>query len=1041
MRRERPSQVTSQGGLAEYFVAHRGVGWLAVAAVLCWGVLAYRSLPQQEDPTFPRHDGLVVTVFPGASPQQVEQLVTDRVEAALTEHEAVGEIRSQSRYGVSVVYVLLRSHRQSRIVQSWDEVRAKLRDLVLPEGCLAPRLDTEFQATATLLLSVTSAERGYQELGRVAEQLKTRLQKVPSVGRIRLFGDIPERVELRFSSTTLLQSQLSLEPVIQALAGRNAMVPAGVFRDAEHDLAVQVSGEFQNEQDIGDAVLAQRPDGTVLRVRDVFDLWRGIEDPAPYSAETLHRKDDGSMAVEQSVLLAIEMKQGEVIGEFSRAVSAAVREVPWPPGVAVTTVSDQPAATASRLRQLVRCLVEGILMVLLGCLLLTDWRTALVVAAAIPLTLALTVGGMALLGIPLHQISIAALIIALGLLVDDPVVAADGINRELAAGQQRSVASWRGPYRLRRPILYGTLINIAAFLPLALLPGDMGAFIIALPLVITLALAASRVVSMTFIPLLSYYLLRGQRGLEAGSEQRSCLLLKPLNTTLLALLHLYKGSLHTALRHPTWTLALAYAVLVASAGFIPHFGQQFFPPAERSQCLIDIQLPQGASIRQTHLVCDRIAEVLRLEDSIDSAVLFRGGTAPNFYYNVLPREPAPNVGQVLINTLNAADVPALVVKLRAELDRRITNATCVVRQLDQGPAMEAPIMIRLTGPDLSLLREQADFVARALRDSGGYKVRDDLGRPVSLLQVDIDQGTAGALGLSSATVSRSLLSTLTGFKITDLRESGHLVPVILRMRPTECDELDEINQLPLLGLAGRTPKLGEVAKACVQSDYAAISHSGGRRAVTLIADAGIGDLASRVLKGARKTIDDLKRPPGYRLEYAGEARELEQSRMEMGHVLKISLALIAAVMVIQFQSVAKSIVVMVTVPLGLAGAFAGLAVTGASFGFMALLGLVSLAGVIVSHIIVLSDFIEVARGEGMGLEQALLQAGLVRLRPVLATVLATVFGLVPLALQGGELWRPLTAVHIFGLLWGTVLTLVVLPVWYCLFAGRLRWIT
>jgi len=385
-------------------------------------------------------------------------------------------------------------------------------------------------------------------------------------------------------------------------------------------------------------------------------------------------------------------------------------------------------------------------------------------------------------------------------------------------------------------------------------------------------------------------------------------------------------------------------------------------------------------------------------------------------------------------------VPGLVVKLRAEIDREISNASCIVRQLDQGPALEAPIMIRLTGDDLEWLRQEADTVSQALRDAGGYKISDDLGDPVPALHFELDQELANPLGITSLHVGRMLHGALAGFKITELREGSHLLPVLLRAQGGETAQVPELLQCPLRGASGETVPLGEVAKVCTVPEYAVIAHSGGKRAVTVKAYSAFEQLPSRVLRQARETIDRLVLPAGYALEYAGEARELENSRREMQRVMMISLALIALAMVIQFNSVMKSFVVMLTVPLGLAGAFVGLAVTHAAFGFMALLGLVSLAGVIVSHIIVLSDFIEEARASGMELKEALLQAGLVRLRAVMVTVLATVCGLIPLALQGGELWRPLTAVHIFGLLLATALTLLALPVWYYLFAARLRWI-
>jgi multidrug efflux pump subunit AcrB len=1025
--------------LAQYFVEHREVGWLAMAAVLVWGWFAFRSLPQQEDPTFPRHDALVVTVFPGATAPQVEEWVTRKLEATLTEVDAVEELRSQSRANVSVVYVMLRSHRKAKIAQLWDELRARLAEVALPEGCEPPRLDTDYQATATLLLSVASPRHSYRELELAAERIEADLRQIPSVGRVRLFGNVPERVELRFAATNLARYQVEPEAVIAALAARNAVIPAGTYRDQGNEFSLQVSGAFQSEEEIGAVALARGPDGSTVRVKDVFEVWRGYEEPIPYSVDTLHRARDGTLVRERSVLLAVEMKEGAIIGQFDRAVGDAVRGVPLSEGMSVHTVSDQPAATAKRIGQFITCFNEAVFVVVLVCLFLMDWRTALVVAIAIPLTLALTLGGMALLGVPLHQISIAALIIALGMLVDDPVVAADGINRELAEGQPRGIAAWLGPYRLRRAILFGTIINILAFLPLALLPGDMGAFIIALPIVITLALAASRIVSVTFVPLLSYHLLRGQRGFESGGEVRALWLFKPIDRCLQALLPHYRRALQGALEHPAWTLAIAYGLLGASTGLTRHFDHRFFPAAERHQCLIDIQLPSAAAVTQTRLVCNRIADLLRSQESIVNAAVFCGGTAPNFYYNILPRAPASNLAQVLINTRSADDVPGLVVKLRAEIDREITNATCIVRQLDQGPALEAPIMIRLTGADLELLRKQADAVSQALRDAGGYQVSDDLGDRVPALRFELDQDRANALGITSLHVGRVLYGALAGFSITELREGSHRVPVLLRARGAEMGQLPELLQYPLRVASGETVPLGTVVKVRELPEYPVISHSGGQRAVTVKAYATFEQLPTRVLRQARPTIDRLDLPAGYTLEYAGEARELENSRREMQRVMMISLALIALAMVIQFNSVMKPLVVMLTVPLGLAGAFVGLAVTHAAFGFMALLGLVSLAGVIVSHIIVLSDFIEEARASGMELKAALLQAGLVRLRAVLVTVLATVCGLIPLALQGGELWRPLTAVHIFGLLMATALTLLVLPVWYYLFAARLRW--
>jgi len=901
-------------------------------------------------------------------------------------------------------------------------------------------LDTDYQATATLLLSLASSQHSHPQLALEAGRLGDELRRLGSVGRVRLFGEVPERIELWLNPTNLTRLPLALEEIAGKIAARNTILPGSAIQHSGQDVQIHVTDAFRDEQEIREAVLGVGPDGVPLRVQDVFDVRRGHEEPIPFSVETLHRGTNGPLRRERSVLLAVEMKSGEIIGQFKRAVEETAAGLSRPEGMSLIIVSDQPAATAKRIGQFIECFIEAIIIVVLVCLLLMDWRTALVVAIAIPLTLALTLGGMALLNIPLQQISIAALIIALGMLVDDPVVAADGINRELANGQPRSVAAWLGPWRLRRAILFGTIINIVAFLPLMLLPGDMGAFIVALPQVITLALIASRIVSVTFIPCLGHYLLKGQRGFEVGGEVRSFWLFKPVDSLLRRLLPRYQRGLQWSLKHPAWTVAVAYGLLVASFGLTPFFGHQFFPPAERHQCLVDIQLPPGASITQTRQVCDQVAGLLQEQPSVQNAAIFCGGTAPNFYYNVLPHEPAPNLAQVLINTWHERDVPGLIVTLRAELDRTITNAICIARQLDQGPALEAPIMIRVTGPEVAGLRQPADAISAALKEAGGYQVSNDLGAAVPTVEVQVDQERAAPLGLTSLAAAQALRVALAGFDLTELRQGGQSLPVQLRFTLPDPVSAEALGFLPVQTPAGDMIPLGAIASLNTRPAITVLSRSGGQSAVTIKAFARFGELPSEILRRARRVIDGLTLPPGYALEYAGEARELKNSQIEMTRVMKISLALIGLAMVVQFGSVMKSLVVMLTVPLGLTGAFLGLAVTGASFGFMALLGIVSLGGVIVSHIIVLADFVEEARRKGADIKEALAQAGLVRLRAVLVTVLATVCGLIPLALKGGELWRPLTAVHIFGLLLATALTLVVLPVWYYLFTARLRWI-
>ncbi len=734
------------------------------------------------------------------------------------------------------------------------------------------------------------------------------------------------------------------------------------------------------------------------------------------------------------------MKDGRIISRFNQEVQnlVATMKTRVLEGMDIQALSDQPTAVANRIHHFVRAFLEAVVIVIIIALFLMDWRSALVLATAIPLTVALTLVAMQLLKIPLHQISIAALIIALGMLVDVPVVAADGINRALHEGETRARAAWLGPTRLHHPMIFGTIINIVAFLPLLLLPGDKGSFISGLPIVVTLALGAALLVSTTFTPLMGFYLLRGQKGLEEGAEVRSFILFKPVDLLLQWLLPIYRRGLESALRNP-WRVVLgAYLLLGLSFLITPWLGTQFFPPAERNQLLVDIELPTTSSLNNMRETVDQVTAVVRRHEEVASAAIFSGGTAPRFYYNVVPKEPASYLAQILINTHTEEEVPRLLVKLRDELDQRVPAVRCVVKQLEQGVPVEEPIQVRISGDNLDVLRQFADEAAQVLRAAGGYHVHDDLGLRMPNLKIDIDQDRANSLGVGNLQIGQISQAAFAGLKVTELREGDRLIPVLIRLRVEERNEAEKIRTLYVQDRNGKGVPLDSFATVKIQPEFVTIPHYNQLRTVTVRAYARFRELPSSVLKRARSGLSALHLPPGYQLRYAGEEKELRQNRAEMGVVLKVSLALITLAMVIQFNSVVKSFVVMLTVPLGVIGALVGLGVTRSPFGFMALLGLVSLAGVIVSHIIVLSDFIEEARAAGMPLEKALVQAGLARLRPVLVTVLATVGGLLPLFLTGGALWHPLTAVHIFGLLLATALTLMLLPVMYYIFCAKLK---
>ncbi len=1176
------------GGLAQFFVEHREVSWLALIAVLVWGGIAYTRLGQQEDPTIPQRTAMLVTVFPGATASKVEELVSKPLERKISELKSIEEIKSTSRPGISTMTIKQLPGSTATIDQQWDKVRSKIFEVQLPEGTRQPWLNTDFGNTITLLYGLvsppitdaeciaranmvrdrlaelrggaspthhaamaafipaisqqygevllgrlntglrsaglaknvrtaqgpslvlldleTSASRAdlekfiaeftrnvfgsdrelyhpdfteplllmgdedplpqirasapprysYRTLELLARDFEDELKQVESVGKVTKVAIVEEAVYLLFSDANLTGYGLSPDAVMGAIGARNEVIPGGTMRTEGRNFSVQLSGEYKTEKDMLGTVVGLSRAGAPVYLRDTFEVRRMYESPIPYKVDVLGRAGGTSQKSEvrgqkseiqpldtgRAVMVAVEMRDGKIIRHFNEDVKKVVETMKarTPEGIEFRVLSDQPTAVEHRIHHFVKCFIEAVVIVIIVGLFLMDWRSALVLATAIPLTVAMTLIGMQLLHIPLQQISIAALIIALGVLVDMPVVAADGINHALHNGESRSRAAWLGPLRLRHPIVFGTLINIFAFLPLLMLSGDKGEFMKSLPVVVSLALLAALVVSFTFTPLVSYYVLRGQKGFDEGAEVRSFFLFRYVDLGLAAILPCYKALLEGALKRPWFTLGIGYALLAGSLLLAPYLGSQFFPPAERNQLLVDIDVPTTDSLTSMRATVDKAVAIIKSHEEVTSAAIFTGGTAPRFYYNVEPKQPANYLAQILVNTRTANDVMPLLAKLRRELDAGVPGARCVAKELEQGPPVKEPIQIRLSGESLDKLRLLADQVAAELRAAGGYHVHDDLGLRMPNIQIEIDQDRANSLGLNNRQIGQVAQASFTGLNVTELREGDRLIPVLLRGRIEDRSEAGKLRGLYVQTPDGKSVPFESFAQVKVQPEFVTIPHYNQLRTVTVKAYAPLGELPSTILDRARPGIAKIKLDSGYELKFAGEDKELRANKAEMSAVMLVSLALICLTMVLQFRSVMKSVVVMLTVPLGLIGAILGLWITGSPLGFMALLGIVSLAGVMVSHIIVLSDYIEEARAKGLPLEEALVKAGLARLRPVLVTVLAVVGGLIPLFLTGGALWHPLTAVHIVGLLLATVLTLVMLPTLYYVFCAKLKFI-
>jgi multidrug efflux pump subunit AcrB len=906
--------------------------------------------------------------------------------------------------------------------------------------------------TEERLAAVAGDKYSYRDLEKFTDLIKRTLQTVPQVSKISRAGILGERIFLDYSQERLASYGVPLPDIRRILGARNITLPGGSLEVGGRNLAIDPSGEFKSEREIGGVILSANEAGNPVYLRDIVEVSRGYESPPRFLNFYNWRDAEGRWQRTRAITLAVQMRSGEQIGEFGRAVDAALGtlRLSLPEDLVIARTSDQPLQVKESIDLFMKSLWEAIgLVVLVSLVGFFEWRSAVLMALSIPITLAMTFGLMALFSIDLQQVSIASLIIALGLLVDDPVVAGDAIKRELASGKPPGVAAWLGPTKLATAILFATITNIVAYLPFLLLTGNTGQFIYSLPIVIGSSLLASRIVSMTFIPLIGYYLLRPSRKPARSAEDRKAH----------GLTGLYYRIGNFALNHRWIVLGGAVLLLGGSAFVVRGVKQEFFPKDYSQLAYVDVWLPEDAPLVATNEAATRVEAVIReVADEygrahpgkggkprqiLDSLTTFVGGGGPRFWFSVSPELQQLNYAQVIFQVRDKHDTGHLVAPLQRALSGRIHGALVDVRQLETNP-VGIPLSIRVSGENLRLLRSFGEKVKDVLRSiPEADRVRDDWGEESFSLRLEVDPDRANLAGISNVDVAMASATAMSGYPVTMLREGSDQIPVMARLRLAERAKLADLQSLYVYSTRGaQKVPLRQVSSLTYGMTTEKLRRRNQFRTITVSGFAIPGVLPSEVLKRAMPRLEEIRAslPSGYKLEIGGEYEEQGKGFKRMVVVLVISVLGIFLSLVIQFKNAVKPILVFAAIPFGMAGAFGFLVLMGQPFGFMAFLGAISLIGVIVSHVIVLFDFIEEAHAEGRPLRDALLEAGLVRLRPVLITVGATVFGLVPLALSGGPLWEPLCYLHIGGLTLATVVTLLIVPVLYAIFVLDLKWV-
>ena len=992
------------------------------------GVYALLRMPRREDPKIHVRIGIVAAFYPGASAAEVENQVTQKVEQRLFKIEGVRREKtySTSMNGVMFVNLNLEDNLQDT-EKFWSKLRldmAELKKTDLPEGVEGPIVDYDFGDTVAVLLAIHGDHYGYRELKDYAERIESSIRRIRSVSKVKRIGEQKEEIDVSSSTSRLAQYSVTPEKVMKALEGRNIVHYAGAVPTQHGKPPIQTTGAFEGEEQIRRVMIDVSRTGQPVYIGDLANVDRVYKDPTQYA------RSRG----ERAMLLSVEMQEGNNIVDFGKELHTSLDNLRplLPPDLKIDFVADQPTVVADRVRGFIREFGIAIASVILVTMLLLPFRVALVSAVAIPVTISATFGVLNGFGIELHQVSIAALIVVLGMVVDDAIVIADNYIELLDHGVERSEAAWRSATELAIPVLTATLTIICSFLPFLLLSGATGEFIQALPLTVAIALATSFIVAMLLTPMLSQFFIR--KGLHnpegsSGKKRRG-----PLEI----MQAIYNRVIVVAMR---WKpAAVAFGVLAVAAGaFVLHnVPQRFFPFAERDQFVIDVWLPEGWKVEATEAAVKRIEDVLRHEKEVVNFTSFIGSSFPRFYYNVNPQLPDKNYAQMLVATESAEVTPKLVNALRPRLAEAAPEARVFLSELQQGPVQEAAVEVRLTGDDETVLRHWGDQVSQLLlRTPGSLDVHSDWREDAYRMKVNLREEVANRLGFTNAIIGRELAGGFEGEPVTTYWEGERDVAVALRLEPTRRQTFNDVSNTYVMSpVTGARVPLDSIAAVSAVWDPGRIVRRNGVRTLTVRSWSQGGVLPSQVLGRIRPVTDKLPLPPGYRVWYGGEYENQQDTFPEMVNALFISSIAIYLILMFQFRSVIEPLVVMAAIPLGLLGASVGLMVTHNPFGFTAFLGIVSLGGVVVRNSIILVDYTRERMKEGVPVEEAAIEAGERRLRPIFLTTMAAAVGVTPMILSGSSMWSPLGSAIAFGLVGSMFFTLVVIPVLYVLIHKR-----
>jgi multidrug efflux pump subunit AcrB len=1023
---EQTQHTESRFNLSRWAIEHRALTLYFFVVLILGGIAAYTNLGQDEDPPFTFRVMVVRAFWPGATATQMSEQVADKIERVLQEVPYADKIQTYSKPGeATIIFQIKDSSPPREVADVWYAVRKKVGDArgTLPQGVIGPFFNDDFGDVYGVIYALKGDGFSLAEIKTYADSVRQQLLKVPNVAKVEQFGVQDEKVFIEISQRRLSQLGIDITQVIASIGQQNDVTATGVIRTPTDDVQVRLSGQFKAEQEL--AELPIRVGGNSLRLGDIANVKRAYVDPPSPSVR---------FSGNQVIGLGVSMAKGGDIIALGKALDATrariVQELPV--GLSLEQIQDQPKAVSRSVNEFLMVLLEAVVIVLavsfisLGLHtrpLRIDTRPGLVVALAIPSVLAVTFLVMYYAGVGLHKISLGSLIIALGLLVDDAIIAVEMMVRKMEEGYDRLRAATFAYDVTAMPMLTGTLITAAGFLPIGMAKSAVGEYTFAIFAVTSAALLISWVVSVYFVPYLGFKLLKIKKH-DSSSDQPHELFDTPFYAR-------YRALVNWCVQHRWVTIGATFAAFALGIVGMGKVEQQFFPDSSRLEILVDAWLPEGTNIRRTEELAKRLEQRMSQEPGVTSVTTFVGSGAPRFYLPLDLIFPQTNVAQLIVMPATLKDRERIRKALPAVLAAEFGEARARVKLLPNGPPVPYPVQFRVVGPDPVKLRALADEVKTLMRaNPNTVGVNDNWNEQVKALRLEIDQDKAKALGVNNATIARSAQTILSGSTVGQFREGDKLIDIVLRQPLNERDELTDLTNAYVPTSTGRSIPLSQVAKIGFAWEPGVMWREGRNFAITVNADVREGIQGPTVTSQLAPKLAEMKSKLNgdYRIQVAGAAEEAAKGQGSIFASVPIMLFIIFTLLMLQLRSFSRSLLVYLTGPLGIIGAAGALLLFNRPFGFVAMLGVIALMGMIIRNSVILLDQIQRDIDDGVDEWTATVEASVRRFRPIMLTAAAAILAMIPLTRS--VFWGPMAVAIMGGLTVATVLTLLSLPAMY-----------